>query len=353
VRRMSRWKCNACGRVGAFQGCPCGAQDVTGPIKEEEMMKQLLLSGPELARLHALVFNSAQDEVPNDAVILEKIKKLLADAEILSLCTICEQPINAYETRIGTGDDSSGPRFSHSECYHKREITIATARAEQYKKELEQLLVQLGGCLTAAEGATKNPALRGEYGWSPAYQAVLDLRLRSDELQVLKEERFEDIARLCHDVGLASRYTHKEYLEALRALIDRLNDPVAQTATDRVRNAEMLKQVDTWEKDCIRLTNACNALEKLNKTLIDPNRLSPALVLYQHQYAAHLYADVAKMISEKFLHASASELVVVFKLLHETTHDSWRAMNTAVHHGGAPARLNTPAWETAKEEENT
>ncbi len=48
--------------------------------------------------------------------------------------------------------------------------------------EVEQLRVQLAGVLTAADGATLNPAVQGQYGWSPAYQAVLELRRRYDAL---------------------------------------------------------------------------------------------------------------------------------------------------------------------------
>lgn len=46
--------------------------------------------------------------------------------------------------------------------------------------EVDQLRVQLAGCSVAANGGTRNPAKQGDYGWSPAYQDVLDLRIRSD-----------------------------------------------------------------------------------------------------------------------------------------------------------------------------
>lgn len=49
--------------------------------------------------------------------------------------------------------------------------------------ELEQARLQLAGCLTAAEGHTKDVAKQGDHSWSPAYQAVLDLRRKYDELR--------------------------------------------------------------------------------------------------------------------------------------------------------------------------
>lgn len=47
----------------------------------------------------------------------------------------------------------------------------------------EKLEVQLAGCMAAANGATSDVALKGSYGWSPAYQDVLDLRGKYETLR--------------------------------------------------------------------------------------------------------------------------------------------------------------------------
>jgi hypothetical protein len=50
------------------------------------------------------------------------------------------------------------------------------------ENEVEQLRVQLAGCGTAALGSVEDVAVRGDYGWSPAYEDTLRLRLRFDAL---------------------------------------------------------------------------------------------------------------------------------------------------------------------------
>ena len=54
--------------------------------------------------------------------------------------------------------------------------------------DAEQLQVQLAGCSVAALGGTKDVAVQGMYGWSPAYQDVLELRIKYDKNLGLKDE---------------------------------------------------------------------------------------------------------------------------------------------------------------------
>ena len=64
-------------------------------------------------------------------------------------------------------------------------LRLAEGFAEEkacFMDELDRTRVQLAGCLTAAEGATQDQAEQGDYGWSLAYQKVLELRIERDHL---------------------------------------------------------------------------------------------------------------------------------------------------------------------------
>lgn len=54
-------------------------------------------------------------------------------------------------------------------------------------KECKQLEVQLAGCSVAALGGSPQ-AVKGDYGWSPAYQDVIELRRLYEEALVELEQ---------------------------------------------------------------------------------------------------------------------------------------------------------------------
>ena len=56
-----------------------------------------------------------------------------------------------------------------------------TLTPERVSGLVDKLEAQLAGCVTAALGYNDNPAKKGDYGWSPAYQDVLELRRRVDK----------------------------------------------------------------------------------------------------------------------------------------------------------------------------
>lgn len=87
------------------------------------------------------------------------------------------------------------------------EIERLKREQEGAEASAEQLRVHLAGCLVAAQGGTKCAAGPDAYGWSPAYQAVLDLRIAYDELlKEAKEDREDlEVLRLRHSV-LTSQY---------------------------------------------------------------------------------------------------------------------------------------------------
>jgi len=96
---------------------------------------------------------------------------------------------------------------------------IVSSEAVKYKQDVEQYQVQLAGCLTAAEGHTQNPAKRGDYGWSLAYQTTLDLRRNYDAARA-------EIERLKADLNDMSvgRKTWKKAAEDAELQVESLKD---------------------------------------------------------------------------------------------------------------------------------
>lgn len=94
---------------------------------------------------------------------------------------------------------------------------------DELTDEVERLRVQLAGCLVAAEGnaVRSNDAEPGMYGWSPAFEAVKQLRLKYDAELVAHDETKELVRRLEHDIGEMSQAEHvlRQRLEVANRVI--------------------------------------------------------------------------------------------------------------------------------------
>ena len=96
----------------------------------------------------------------------------------------------------------------------RKRLSELERQLAQANDTIEQQRVQLAGCSTAALGHTNDPAKKGDYGWSPAYQDTVDLAIAYEkakaelaEANALRLERQlaeanDEIARLrahCHE----------------------------------------------------------------------------------------------------------------------------------------------------------
>lgn len=117
------------------------------------------------------------------------------------------------------------------------------------RKEVEQLHVQLAGCSVAALGGTKPEvvAQKGDYGWSPSYQDILDLRLKY-EFQLQASEMQAKSFQQLYEANEAL----KKEIKKLEAINGAMN-----TDNKRLFDAAMFeaKRVDVLEKNIDKLQN--------------------------------------------------------------------------------------------------
>lgn len=99
------------------------------------------------------------------------------------------------------------------------------AEMDAKDREVEQLRVQLAGCGVAALGGTSDAQVvkQGQYGWSPAYQDVLNLRIRHD----LFEKWLEGTLTMnpATDAEFLNLALIKEYFQDRYALTGKMPSP--------------------------------------------------------------------------------------------------------------------------------
>ena len=95
------------------------------------------------------------------------------------MCLVC----GAKEPCELKNDPSSPCTFEPPPMELLKALRQRTAELEAAKAELEQERVRLASCLIATEGGTKDIVKQGDYGWSPAYQATLNLQAELERVR--------------------------------------------------------------------------------------------------------------------------------------------------------------------------
>lgn len=106
---------------------------------------------------------------------------------------------------------------------------------ETAKAQLEQERVQHAGCLTAAEGWTKDPAIKGQYGWSLAYQKTLELRLAYEAAKAkLESDELHRWVAMCEESRLG-------IVLPLPPLVQKFQDALDKAEAENARLAAALE----------------------------------------------------------------------------------------------------------------
>jgi hypothetical protein len=154
-----------------------------------------VLSGAQIGALLADI-----EQMPLDAD-----PRAWPDAALRAAVAIRQLRAEIYEAHVfltGKGEmayfmthprDEPDTELGKAAKAHNVELFALRAERHRLAAQLEQLQVQLAGCGAAALGATKEPAMPEMYGWSPAYQSVLDLRMERDAIvRRIREHTFGD-----------------------------------------------------------------------------------------------------------------------------------------------------------------
>lgn len=193
----------------------------------------------------------------------------------------------------------------------RKQIDVWERMHKQEHEVIEQLQTQLAGCLTAAEGATKNPAKQGDFGWSVAYQRTLDLFHKM-------EEQKREIADLC-------RFVHEELGGAdgetlnVETCILYLRGAFLKAVPDMESRIRVLERdVETAEREAIRIGMDYNKLAAEVTRLFDPAKMTPSRVAYDMLAHAEATLAAAYVVREKCKTLTTEETAATLTLLGES-----------------------------------
>lgn len=116
------------------------------------------------------------------------------------------------------------------------ELTEVRARLQAVEQQREQLEVKLSGCTAAALGYNKETAKQGDWGWSPSYQDVLDLR-----------RKYEALGKTAAD-NFSAAVDAKDALAALRARVREIVEQLKNEAFQRDKLAGRTKPISEVDR---------------------------------------------------------------------------------------------------------